>query len=126
MRCMECRLQSLMTQLGYTDLDVRVLFFPGAKVDQVVMNGKCLVGRESFDIIYLSAGINELSKKIYRHCIKQIFYSTEEIVNHLEMQFSVAAAKLSDIGKKVVVCELVGLSYDMYNNQESEPLPPPQ
>ena len=126
MRGMECRLQSLMTQLGYTDLDVRVLFFPGAKVDQVVMNGKRLVGRESFDIIYLSAGINELSKKIYRHCIKQIFYSTEEIVNHLEMQFSVAAAKLSDIGKKVVVCELVGLSYDTCTTIKRVNPSPPQ
>ena len=60
---MEHRLVTLLDAWGFTDVEINVVFFPGASVRRVVDRGmRTLDGRLLVvDLTYLSAGINELT-----------------------------------------------------------------
>ena len=97
-----------VTQHSMADIEIESFCFPGANVLQTVERGLEKIGNAHIDLIYLAAGINNLSRKVGRKAIRPAFDS-HQIVDHLLTQFVNAKTRLC--AKKVILCEMIGLSF---------------
>ena len=108
------RLRELSRVYDLHDVNFSVCFFPGASLDQVVERGITSVNLK-YDLVYLHAGVNNLSIKMGKRTIKPSMSTEEEIAETMNNNFRLAKEKLLSTAHAVVICELIGLSYMHYN-----------
>ena len=101
--------------LDCMNIDLHIMPYSGARIDKVVEKGLKDCRRYVYDRVYLMAGVNELSFK--KGCVIFPRYSKVDIiVREVMIKYHEARVKLDTIAPEVVICELVGLSYWMYNS----------
>ena len=103
------RIRKLCGEFNLNDLDTFVRYYPGAYINRTV--NRCLRDLEDvkYDFIYLTTGINELSS-----CVADEI-SDSDILNNLKPKYLEGTHILKRICKKVVLWELTGLSFKLYN-----------
>ena len=93
-----------------SDVEITLLSCPGARceslIDRIAMNSNY----KEYDVLYYSAGINDLSVKIKGHNVIPRFNNSDDIVQHLNGQYLAALHRLEPVARKVVLCELLGVS----------------
>ena len=73
------------------------------------------MGNMWFDLIFVFLGVNNLSSHLgFRH-IQRIFTSRYLMTSHLLLEFCSAQNKLRTNTNNVIICELVGLNFGLYN-----------
>ena len=97
------------------NVDITVVPKSGATILQAVEHAFNQVGDQTFDIIYLMAGANDLSTKHGFRDISPKFYNRYAMVNSLLQRYYRARIILDMIGTWVIVCDLIGINYDQYN-----------
>ena len=96
-------------------IDLLILPKAGASIQQAVDHAFQQIGNQSFDIIYLAAGVNDLSTKIGYRDITPNFCNRYHMVSDLLQKYYKARVLLDMLGDRVVICELIGLNYQLYN-----------
>ena len=103
-----------LSLLNY-NIDLTILPKAGVTITQAVDHAFRHVGNQTFDVIYLAAGVNDLSEKHGYRDISPIYSNRYEIVYNLMQKYYRARILLDMLGHRVVICELVGLNYQQYN-----------
>ena len=70
------------------------------------------------DLMYIAAGINDCATKLGHRKIKPIFRTVEDMVQHFNTCFDKAIDMPSPPSKAVVLCEMPGRSFGMYNRDD--------
>ena len=96
-------------------VELIVLPKAGATIQQTVAHAFQQVGNQHFDIIYLSAGVNDLSIKYGPRDITPVFDNRYDMVSDLLQKYYKARILLDMLGNNVVICELIGLNYQLHN-----------
>ena len=111
-------LDRIIAGRGLPDVLVNVQAYRGADIQMALDNSiKSLKGR-NYDIIYFAAGVNELSIQTGHRRVLPAKILTQDYVDLVFPKLENAALKLQTICKKVVVCELIGMSFSLYNGTE--------
>ena len=92
-----------------------ILFFPGATIQSGTSRALKLMGNMQFDICYIYLGVNNLSTWIGPRNIQPIYTCRYMLVLYLIQEFISARTRLRFNSDRIVICELTGLNFDMYN-----------
>ena len=97
------------------DIELECLYFPGANVHETVSRGLRNGKYHYYDVIYLMTGINELSIRGKNRLVCPRFINDKDIMAHMQDMYISAHNRLLKYSYKVIICELVGLSFAIYN-----------
>ena len=108
-----------LSELECQKCDVSFKILPGADINRLTRKGldyvEQHVNRVEYDLIYLLVGVNELSFK-NRFCkIRPKFTSSRCLIRNIMLKLLKAKSEFEKYAKKVVLCEMVGLSFYMWN-----------
>ena len=108
----------LMRFLKITDIHFEVLFFPGATIEQAATRAiQKLHSMMNFDLIYLLAGVNNLTTFLAPHNTVPVFDNAIQITDHMLAQYQAARSTLITKCREVIICETVGMSMAQYNTR---------
>ena len=112
---------ALQSQLQLIDwsllgITLHVLAYSGATIRSGVTKALSDMGNMIFDIIYIFLGTNNLSHKIGLHDIIPIFSNRYQMIRILLMEFATARNRLSPRANRVIICELTGINFWLYNS----------
>ena len=114
------------TKLAKSDLDpppkIEVAVLRGANLD----NGYERLSQEinmdnKYDLIYVMLGVNNLSVKMYNKKIVPVFVDVPTLVELMLAKFEIFKCQVSNMGNKIIVCQLIGLSISDYNKNSDIP-----
>ena len=108
---------------GKDTVKVHCIFTPGGNIKDVVQEGIRQTGRKKFNQIYVQAGINNLTCKLGNREVTPIFNSWSLLIRHLMIEYHEARALLYQLSDTVIICELVGLHFGLYNLSGAQYLP---
>ena len=117
---LQCVITNKLLLHNIRDVKVCTLCFPGANLEALIMKTLDNIKDGRFDLIYIAAGVNDLSIKLKYKSIVPSFTNTYEAVTFLREKFERAKWLLNDKGKKVIICELIGLCYSLYNTDGTD------
>ena len=99
----------------YLGFIVYILFFPGATIQSGITRALNLMGNMSFDIIYIYLGVNNLSTLISPRNIIPIYTNKYIMATYILRELIHARSRLIGHSDKIIICELIGLNYELYN-----------
>ena len=108
----------LETRDNLPDIEATVLPYRGANIQNTLYNAIKDLKHKTCDVIYFTAGVIELSVKTGHRQVLPRMNLPHQITELIVPQLENAALKLQTVSKKAVICELIGMSYSMYNNTE--------
>ena len=97
---------------GFT---VQVWAYSGRRIAETV--SACLneIDGQTFNIIYLSTGVNNLTNYHGSHNVTPAYVTWSTLVRELMIEYYDARKRLLPFARKVIVCELVGINIHFYN-----------
>ena len=108
---------------GDNFIRLHVVPVSGGTISQVVEAGLLYAGNRKFDQVYLHAGINNLTCKLGYREVTPIFNNWSLMVRYMMIQFYEARASLHRIADTIIMCELVGMHFGLYNRSTKCYLP---
>ena len=111
----------LLNKRSVADTFTDVISISGAKIEKLNYYAESHFVHRQFDMIYFFAGVNNLSTKHKSGKISPTFQETANLVEVMFDKFVEAKRVLQRYCTKVVICQLVGLKFDKYNNSNSFP-----
>ena len=106
--------------LGMT-LDI--LIYPGATISQGIRYAINDITYNAYDIIYVYLGVCNLSKKLSPHNIIPIYSNRYLMCRNLLIDYHTARRRLRPYCNKVIICELTGLNFELYNTASGHVFP---
>ena len=70
---------------------------------------------ENFELIYIMLGVNNLSQKKGNGTIVQMFDDVPSLVEFMLAKFEIFKCQLKEMSSRIVLCQMIGLNYTMYN-----------
>ena len=98
-----------------------ILFFPGATIQKGITKALKAMSDTWFDIIYIHLGVNNLSTLISPRNILPIYTNRYALVKYLTRELFQARYRLRSHTNKIIICELIGLNYEIYNLNSERP-----
>ena len=119
-RDLESHIYDELAERRMWDISLTCFSYPGATCAQVIGRGLRDICPKKVDLIYLMAGVNDLSSKIRgsRH-VTPLLQSTDEITQYYSSLFQDARRTLSEHCEAAIICELPALSYSLYNRDST-------
>ena len=106
--------------LGIT-LDI--LIYPGTTISQGVRFALHDIHNKTYDLIYIYFGVCNLSKKLSYHNIIPIYSNSYLLCRNLIADYHRARHRLRPYCNKVIICELTGLNFELYNTMSGRIFP---
>ena len=101
------------------NIDLHIMPYSGARIKEVATKGLADCGQYSYDRVYFMAGVNNLSTKrrgiVFPKCMDRY-----KIFRDIMVDLHEARTELDKLAPEVVMCEIIGLSYWMYNNYDDD------
>ena len=112
---MDRHIKTQIVKQNMKDINVTVRANSGKTIGGIVNETIREFKSKKFDLLYFAGGVNDLSNKIgWRH-ITPVFGDEQKLTTCITNLLEEAKAKLSVITRKVIICDLIGLSYKEYN-----------
>ena len=108
-------LQNQLQLINLLGITLHVLAYLGATIRSGVSKTLADMGNMMYDIIYVFLGANNLSLKLGWHDVIPIFSNRYDLVKVLIMEFATARNRLSPRANRVIICELTGINFWLYN-----------
>ena len=112
---MDRRITNTIVKQNMKDINVTVRAYSGKNINGITDETIREFKTSKFDLLYFAGGVNDLSRKISWRHIEPDFDNVSTLTNHMSDLLKGAKDKLSVIALKVILCDLVGLSYKNYN-----------
>lgn len=110
-------LHQVLEEFNIQNIEIIVLVCRGKTLQNIVDYVRNdLKELTPIDLLYFAAGVNDLTKKIGYFNVIPKFKCEEDLIKHLKEYYEKDTAVFKTYAKKVVVCELIGMSMKMYNN----------
>ena len=106
-------------------LQVEVLSYSGATIDQVVTWGIKEATYTSYDQAYILAGVNNLTTLQARKQVKPAFSDWSQLVRTMMIDLHIARTRLKRMTRYVIVCDLIAMNFELYN-RDDRPYKPQQ
>ena len=99
----------------FFDIHVDLQCFPGADIEATA--NKCLriIGHQSYDLIYLFTGVNNLSVQNRFRCISPKYHDIDVTVQDMMKRYMGIKERLETYARKIIMCDSIGLSFGDYN-----------
>ena len=114
-------LENQLTLPNTENVIIEVIAIKGAKIETLTHYATTNLTTSQYDLIYLLAGVNNLSVKHNSGKLSPVFLDTPNLVEVMFEKFVHAKQILQEYGTKVVICQMVGLKFERYHN--SYPFP---
>ena len=72
-------------------------------------------GQELYDFIHMLAGINNLTKKHISRRVTAVYDDVDHLVDQMTSKFYHVRQRMFKFTYRPIICQLVGMSLDMYN-----------
>ena len=96
-------------------LSVDIWSYSGKTIEETVTCGLRDIGTNTYNIIYLCTGVNNLTVKHGSHNISPKYHSWSKMVREIVIEMYNARRKLLPYAGRVIVCEMIGLHIYAYN-----------
>ena len=100
-----------------------MLIYPGATISQGVRYALTDIQYSFYDIIYVYLGVCNLSKKLSHHNIIPLYSNRYLLCRNLLIDYYTARRRLRPYGNRVIICELTGLNFELYNTVSGRVFP---
>ena len=110
------RNQLHMINWSLLGITLYILAYPGATIRSGITRAIGDMGNLVFDIIYIFLGANNLSLKLGWHNVIPVYSNRYQMVRILFMELAEARARLVPYTQRIIVCELTGINFWLYNS----------
>ena len=101
---------------------VNIIYIPGANLHRLGQRALQELMIYRYDLVVIMGGVNDLTRRPPRgHPIIPVYDSVDYLVSDMYGKFERVKALLAPWGAKVVVCLLVGIHLQTYNDYRSGP-----
>ena len=114
------RIRTLIVKQNMWDINITVRSYSEKNIKGIVEETIREFKSKKFDLLYFAGGVNDLSTKVGWRQVMPVFQSEPTLTTHISELLEDARTKLMVIALKVILCDLVGLSYQDYNANGDE------